>query len=56
MAKHPQPDEDCTPECLDAQPAGADGKPRCICEYVNAEIEAYYTEPADMFQRESGCY
>ncbi|MFF8994051.1 hypothetical protein ACF09H_29805 [Streptomyces sp. NPDC014983] len=28
----------------------------CRCEAINAETEDYYTEPADMFAREWGCY
>lgn len=52
----PQPDEDCTPECLEAQPAGFGGLTRCICEQVNAEAEAYYAEPPNMFAMECGNY
>ncbi|WP_413808145.1 hypothetical protein [Streptomyces sp. OE57] len=29
---------------------------RCRCEAINAEAEAYYAEPPDMFAREWGSY
>lgn len=51
-----QPSEDCYQECRDAQPAGPDGKPRCICERINAEAEAYHAEPDDMAAREWGTF
>ncbi|MEU6928958.1 hypothetical protein AB0A05_07315 [Streptomyces sp. NPDC046374] len=53
---YPQPHEDCYEECKEAQPAGFGGVPRCICEQINAEIDAYYAEPPEMFAREWGCY
>lgn len=56
MAGFPQPNEDCMQECLDAQPAGFGGVPRCICERLNAEEEAYHSEPPNMFAMESGNY
>lgn len=56
MANYEQPDEDCMPECLEAQPAGFGGVPRCICEYLIAEAEAYYSEPPNMVQREWGSF
>ncbi|MFJ2205954.1 hypothetical protein [Streptomyces microflavus] len=52
----PQPDEDCMPECLEAQPAGFGGVPRCICERLNADAEAYYEEPSNMADMEAGYY
>ncbi|MFI0934594.1 hypothetical protein ACH4RG_23090 [Streptomyces sp. NPDC021019] len=48
------PDEDCMPECREAQPAGFGGRPRCICARLNAEDEAYFAEPPDMAARENG--
>lgn len=53
--RYPQPDEDCYEECREAQPAGPNGELRCICERINADHEAYYAEPPDMFAREWGC-
>ncbi|MFI8102097.1 hypothetical protein [Streptomyces sp. NPDC086023] len=51
---YPQPDDTCIQECLDAQPAGAGGIPRCICERLIADEEVYYAEPDDLFVREWG--
>lgn len=52
----PQPDDDCYEECKAAQPAGPTEQPRCICERINAEAEAYYAEPKNMAAREWGAY
>jgi hypothetical protein len=50
-----QPDEaSCMPECLEAQPAGFGGVPRCICDYLNEQEEAYRAEPDDLAAREWG--
>ncbi|MFI2434709.1 hypothetical protein [Streptomyces sp. NPDC018693] len=45
-------DEDHYEECLADMRRGF----RCRCEQINAEEEAYYAEPPDMFAREWGCY
>ncbi|WP_371793839.1 hypothetical protein OIE91_11250 [Streptomyces albidoflavus] len=50
------PTEECMPACLEAQPAGFDGTPRCICERLCADEEAWRAEPEDMAIREWGTF
>ncbi|MFJ2745362.1 hypothetical protein ACIO3O_37530 [Streptomyces sp. NPDC087440] len=50
--EQPIPGE-CYEECLEAQPAGPNGEPRCICERINEFNEFYEAEPDDMAALES---
>jgi hypothetical protein len=44
------------PEHYEECPASESTVAKCLCEAINREAEAYYSEPPDMFAREWGCY